>query len=235
MNNTKVIETDDPAVRINDVWKGNDSFSIPFDARYGAWVAGVGLSLIGVVAAWSVTRAFRTGGTPGAVLMTISVLAACTAAALWLRGRVPGRRWLIPYGLAPLAMQLLAAPATAGGATGALFSLGSAVAFGVGGTVLLIRPIGKHIDRVTPFKYRAATLRAEFNAPRPKPPTAHNVQMPTVMEVVNRRARPVHAPTQVAAPDPASATAHNTTTPLIVTARRALTARLSTPPRNLNT
>ena len=166
--------TDDPARRLKHVWKGTpDGVTWPFDARYGAWAAGVGIATVTTPAWWLLTRAFREGGASGALLLAFAVLAACGTAAVKARGRMEGRRWLFPLAFAPLLFILLVTPATQGGPAGALLALLLAAALGGGGAVFVVRRVGKHIDKVTPLKYQVGVLRAELRAPRPHPPVAH--------------------------------------------------------------
>lgn len=196
-----IAQTDDAAIRLKDVWKGNESISWPFDARYGAWAAAVGLSVVGTPAAWQVTRAFKTGGAGGGALLALLVAVVCAGTALALRSRVQGRVWLTPFGLAPFLLTTLMPVATSAGPAGALLSLACAVAVGFGGSVLLVRAVGRHVSAVTPARYMVAMFRAEAVAPRPVAPTAHAVTAPIHVESDGATAHVVTGPTVVTVPD----------------------------------
>lgn len=177
--------TDDPARRLKHVWKGTpDGVTWPFDARYGAWAAGVGLATTTTLGWWMLTRTFRDGGTGGALLLLAATVTVCGLAALRMRGRLPGRRWLFPLAFAPLLFILLFTPATAGGPGGALLAIALAAGLGAGGAVYIVRKVGKHIDKVTPLKYQVGVLLAEARAPRPVPPVAHHLG-PGVVDTTN--------------------------------------------------
>ncbi len=191
-----IAQTDDAALRLKDVWKGNDSFAIPFDARYGAWAAGVVLSTVGTIAAFRITTAFRSGGAAGGALLAFIVLGACTATAITLRGATcsPTRATWATFLVVPFLLVTLGPTATGGGPPGALLALTAAVVVGVGGSVVLIRSVGRHVDAVTPLRYQVAVFRAESNAPRPVPPVARLVAGPVQIETVNLVAHDVTGP-----------------------------------------
>lgn len=208
-----IAQTDDAALRLKDVWKGNDSFTIPFDARYGAWAAGIVMSTLGTILAFRITTAFRTGGTPGGLLLTAIVLGACTAAAFTLRAMTRKPRVMAaPFMLAPFFLLTLGPTATAGGPAGALLALTSAVVVGVGGSIALVRTAGRHVDAVTPLRYQIAVFRAETTAPRPVPPVARAATGPVHIETVNMVAHPVTGPRTVLEL-PAPNVAHTVTGP----------------------
>lgn len=205
---SSLVETDDSARRLKDVWKGNDTFSIPFDARYGAWAAGGGLSLVATPLMWNITGGFRDGGLAGAALLAVTVLILASGAAYTLRAKLAQQddktrarfklAWLAPYGLAPWFLAQFWGAATTGGPAGTLFSLLAAVTLGVGGSVLLVRSVGKQINAVTPLRYQVAVLRAEASAPRQPKPTTRLVVPPAVLADQGVVTRPVTAPTVVA-------------------------------------
>ncbi len=177
-----IVWPDDPARRLTHIWKGTpDGITWPFDARYGAWAAGVGLSIGMTLAWWPVTRIFHGGGVAGGVLLIVALLTVCGLAAVNLRGKLPGRRWLLPLAFVPALFMMLVSPATSGGAMGALLALGLAAGLGVTGAVIIVRRVGKQIDKVTPLRYQLGVIAAESRAPRPVAPVAHPV--PGVVDV----------------------------------------------------
>lgn len=171
-------QTDDAARRLKNVWKGNEHMTLPFDARFGAWVAAALIAPPATLGAWTATRAFREGGPAGFTLLAVVVTAVSVYGYLRVRGRIPGRRSLAMLGAAPLLMQALAPAAMTGGPGGALFSVSSAAAIGVGGTILVIRKFGRNVDAVTPLRYQAAVIAAEARAPRDPQPTTRTVTAP---------------------------------------------------------
>ena len=192
----ETVSTDDRAYRLKDVWKGNEHFSIPFDARYGAWLSGVILGTLGTIgSAQLFVSAFRDGGPTGMV-----VVLAVTGVVTWLASnkiRKSGfTRWRLATVIVAGFLILQLWPLTGGsGPTGALTGLFLSVVVGVGGAIIITRTVGKQVTPTKPARYLIAVALAETRTPREAATIAHHVTPTAWVENSPPTARRVHGPT----------------------------------------
>lgn len=231
MSNAEVIQTDDRVLRVKNVWKGTDSFTIPFDARYGAWAAGFVMSIGGVMTSWAFTKNFASGGPAGGIVMTLLIAVAVTAAAFWVKPHLPGRRWLLLFGLLPWLLATFTPMAVAGGPAGSLLALATAVGVGVGGPVLVIRKVGRLVTKTTPLRHLVSVVQADAAAPRMAPPITRVASGPAVVEHVGLMAYQASDPYEV--PIRADVAVWSPRVPVVVTDPPA-EARAATSPRPVN-
>lgn len=177
------IQTDDIVTRQEDIFKGNEHFAMPFDARYGAWVVGVILSATTTVTALKLfLPAFQYGGPLAVIASLIVAVTAATPAGFFFHKQRPDRWKLLTVATAVVVFMPMFSIASNGGPRGSLVGLAMAVAYGTGGSVLAVRAGGKYVDAVTPWRYRLAVATAELHAPRPTPPVSRTITAGTFVE-----------------------------------------------------
>lgn len=195
------LQTDDIITRQEDIFKGNEHFAIPFNARYGAWVVGVVLSAtMSVAAANLFLPAFQHGGPRAVVAAFIVAATIAVPVGLQIHKIRPNRARISAILVFLLVFEETFTLASSGGPRGSLTGLGMAVLFGIGGSVLAVRIGGKYVDAVTPWKYRLAVAKAEFRAPRPHEVVCRTVVAGSWVEDQPPTSRVVLPPTEKADP-----------------------------------
>ena len=162
--------TDDAARRIVHTWKGtDDGFTFFFDARYGAWLAAVGMALGFTPLLWPFARSIRDGG-PLAFLVIAVLAAGASIGAIRQLDAFSVGHWRF-LGLGGGAIVVMALLPAVGTPAGGLIALAAAPVGAAALAVLITRRVGKLISKRTPWKYWVAVLLAEAGTPRPKPDT----------------------------------------------------------------
>lgn len=191
----QVAHTDDAARRIEHTWKGTEDFTFFFDARYGAWMAAVGLSLLLTPVLWPFARSIRDGG-PFAAVVILALAGSVSYAAI---------RQLDAFSVGNLRFLGLAAGGAvamllwpmAGTPAGGLLALAAAPVGAIALAVLTTRRVGKLVSKRVPWKYQFAVLLAEASAPRPQPDTVYYAGGVTDLQHQAAVSRLVTPPTQV--------------------------------------